>query len=58
MSFSTTLLPQTRSSTTKNLEFEAIIAIVKATNFEVGIVIEIGTSIQARPKTKAKARIQ
>jgi len=37
--FSTILLPQRRSSTSKNLEFEARIAIVEAriaTNLEVG----------------------
>jgi hypothetical protein len=54
-SFSTTLLPQTRSSITKYLEFETIIVVVKATNLEVGIVIKIGTSIEARTKIEAKA---
>lgn len=35
-----------RSSTSKNLEFEARIVIIKVTNLQVGIAIEIGTSIE------------
>ncbi len=46
LSFSTTFSPQTRSSTSKNLEFEARIVVIKVTNLQVGIAIEIGTSIE------------
>ncbi len=42
----------------KNLEFEAIIIVVKATNLEVGIIIEIGSLIETRTKIEANAQIE